>query len=585
MLTKSAALLAFVSLFSLGAAAQRAADPEGLSVKIAKPEAVARHYMAVAAHPLAAKAGADMLAAGGSAADAAIAAQLVLTLVEPQSSGIGGGGFLTYFDRKTGKVTVYDGRETAPAADGPNLFIGPDGQPLGFRDAAIGGKPVGVPGIMRLLEILHKDHGKLPWAKLFEPAIKLSADGFPTTERMHWWLDTAKDFLSSSPSLRARFYNADGTPPAVGQPYKNPELAATFRLLADKGADAFYTGPLAQQIVDAVHQGMAIADRPSPGALSLDDLKNYKVVKRDAVCGAYEKYEICGAGPPSSGTIAVLETLGMLRKFDLKKLGPNNPQSLHIVAEASRRAFADRDAYVGDPAFVEVPVKGLLDPAYVASRADTIDPAKVASMKIDAGTPPGRHAGLGVSDNRETAGTSHLSVVDTVGNGVSFTTTVNAPFGAHLMAGGFVLNDQLTDFNLRPSPDGKPVPNSVAPGKRPRSSMAPLIVFDDKHRMRLLIGSPGGSKIIDYVVWATLAHLDWGVPIQKAVDMGHIVNTGSRTELEADTPAAGFADALKAMGHQVEVMSQTSGLHAIAIMPDGLHGGADWRREGVALGD
>jgi gamma-glutamyltranspeptidase/glutathione hydrolase len=258
---------------------------------------------------------------------------------------------------------------------------------------------------------------------------------------------------------------------------------------------------------------------------------------------------------------------------------------MHIFSEASRRAFADRDAYVGDPAFVDVPVKGLTDPTYIVARAETIDPAHVSAMKVLAGDPPGRHADSGISETRETPGTSDLSVVDAAGNGVSFTTTVNAPFGAHLMAGGFVLNDQLTDFNMRPTTDGKPAPNAVAPGKRPRSSMAPLIVFEPGRKMRLLIGSPGGSKIIDYVALAMLAHLDWGLPIQQAVDFGHVVNTGSRTELEVDTPAAGFADALRAMGHQVEVMSETSGLHAIAVLPDGLHGGADWRREGVALGD
>ncbi|HLG88906.1 MAG TPA: gamma-glutamyltransferase [Alphaproteobacteria bacterium] len=585
-MTKLRLLLASTLLpLFLSHPADAATDPEGISQRIVKPEAVGHRFMAVTANPFASKAAEEILAAGGSAADAAIAAQLVLTLAEPQSSGLGGGGFLTWYDAKTRKLTVYDGRETAPAADKPDLFLGPDGQPLKFMEAAIGGKPVGVPGVVRLLEAIHKEHGKLPWARLFEPAIKLAEDGFAVTPRLNWWLTTARDYFISSPALRARFYNSDGSPLAVGQIYRNPDLAKSLRLIAAKGASAFYTGPLAKAIVDSVHEGMAVEDHPSPGAMTLADLAGYKIVERQAVCGIYRTYRICGAPPPAAGAVAIIETLGMLQRFDLAKLGPDNPQSYHLFAEASRRAFADRDAYIGDPAFVDVPVKGLIDPSYIAARAATIDPDRVASLTVAAGDPPGRRAQAEPDGTEEQAGTSDLSIVDAAGNGVSFTTTVNGPFGSHLMAGGFILNNQLLDFSFRPEIDGKPVPNRVEGGKRPRSSMAPIIVFDAKNRPRLLIGSPGGSKIIDYVGLAIIANLDWGMGIQQAVDWGHVVNTGTRTELEAGTHVADFAPQLTSMGHEVQTMSETSGLSAIAILPDGLHGGADGRREGVALGE
>ena len=575
------AAFALLALSRPGFAAQ---DPEGITQKIEKSETVAKRYMAVTAHGLASKAASDILAQGGSAADAAITAQLVLTLVEPQSSGLGGGGFLTYYDAKADKLTIYDGRETTPAAAGPNLFLGADGQPLRFFDAGVGGRPVGTPGAVRLLEAVHKDHGKLPWAKLFQPAIDLAEKGFEVTERLHWWLDSAKSSLSASPAIRALYYNPDGSALKVGQILRNPDLAKTFRLIAEKGADAFYTGPLAEQIVASVKEGMAVEGKPSPGLLSLDDLKNYKLIKRDAVCGNYRKFQICGPGAPSGGTIGVLEILGMLEKYEPAQIGPSAARTFHLFAEASRRAFADRDAYVGDPAFVEVPTKGLLDPSYLLLRSGTINRDRVTEISVQPGNPPGRRAEALPDATEERAGTTHMSIIDANGDGVSFTTTVNGPFGSRLMAGGFILNNQLTDFNFRPEIDGKKAANRVEGGKRPRSSMSPLIIFDNRKKMRLLIGSPGGSKIIDYVALAVIANLDWNMNAQEAVDFGHVVNIGTRTELEAGTPLAGYADTLGAMGHQIEVMSETSGLSAIAVMPDGLHGGADGRREGGASG-
>jgi gamma-glutamyltranspeptidase/glutathione hydrolase len=573
-----------VAFTALAGPALAASDPEGVSQKLAKQEVVTHKYMVVAANPLAAKAGADMLAAGGSAADAAIATQLVLTLVEPQSSGLGGGGFLTFYDHAADKLVVYDGRETAPASDKENLFLGADGQPLGFPEAYVGGKPVGVPGVVRLMEALHKDYGKLPWAKLFEPAIKLAEDGFAVSPRLNWWLTSAKDFLANAPDLKAHYYKPDGSPLPVGEILKSPELAKTLHNLADHGAAAFYSGPLADEIVKTVGAGMGVEGHPSPGGMTLDDLKNYQVIKREAVCGTYRKYEICGAPPPAAGALGVIEILGMLQRFDPSQLTPQTARTYHLFAEASRRAFADRDAYVGDPATVDVPVKGLIDPSYLLVRSGTIDRSQ-ATPNVPAGNPSGKRADAGPDGTHETAGTSHMSIVDAAGNGLSFTTTVNAPFGSHLMAGGFILNDQLTDFSFRPEIDGKKAANRVEGGKRPRSSMAPLIVFEGKRHLRLLIGSPGGSKIIDYVALATIAHLDWGLGIQQAVDHGNVVNTGTRTELESGTPVAEFADALTGMGHKVELMSETSGLHAIAVMKDGLHGAADGRREGVAVGE
>jgi gamma-glutamyltranspeptidase/glutathione hydrolase len=575
-------VLAVLSALSGGALA--AQDPEGVSQHIEKHEVVTQHYMVVAANPLASQAGADMLKAGGSAADAAIAAQLVLTLVEPQSSGLGGGGFLTFYDRTADKVVIYDGRETAPASAGPNLFMGDGGQPVRFFDAAVGGRAVGVPGIVRLMEAVHKDYGKLPWAKLFEPAIKLTENGFAVTPRLNWWLTSAKDFLYSSPDLKAHYYKPDGAPLQVGDIYRAPELVKTLRAIADHGAAAFYTGPLAQEIVQAVNGGMGVEGKPNPGGMTLDDLKNYQAIRREALCAPYRRFEICGPGAPSAGTIGVIEILGMLQRYDPSQLTPQTARTYHLFAEASRRAFADRDAYVGDPAFTDVPVKGLIDPSYLLLRSGTIENNR-ATPKVNAGDPPGRKAEAGPDETYEQAGTSHMSIVDAAGNGLSFTTTVNMPFGSHLMAGGFVLNDQLTDFSFRPDINGKPAANRVEGGKRPRSSMAPLIVFEGRRKLRLLIGSPGGSKIIDYVALAAIAHLDWGLDIQQAVDHGNVVNTGTVTELEVETPVADFASALTAMGHQVDVTSETSGLDAIAVMKDGLHGGADFRREGVPVGE
>ena len=384
------------------------------------------------------------------------------------------------------------------------------------------------------MEAVHKDYGKLPWAKLFEPAIKLADDGFVVSPRLNWWLTSAKDFLGNAPDLKARYYHPDGSALAVGETLKSPELAKTLHNLAEHGAAAFYSGPLAEEIVKKVNEGMGVEGHPSPGALTLDDLKNYQAIKRGAVCGTYRRYEICGAPPPAAGAIGVIEILGMLQRFDPMQLTPQTARTYHLFAEASRRAFADRDAYVGDPAMVDVPVKGLIDPSYLLVRSGTIDRDR-ATPNVSPGDPPGKHAAAEPDGTHESAGTSHMSIVDAAGNGISFTTTVNAPFGSHLMAGGFILNDQLTDFSFRPEVNGQKAANRVEGGKRPRSSMAPLIVFEGHRHLRLLIGSPGGSKIIDYVALAMIAHLDWGLGIQQAVDHGNVVNTGGRTELENDT--------------------------------------------------
>jgi gamma-glutamyltranspeptidase/glutathione hydrolase len=532
--------------------------------------------MVAAGHPLAAQAGLAMLDRGGSAIDAMIATQLVLTLVEPQSSGLGGGAFLLYFDASHKRVHAIDARETAPAGATESLFLR-GGQPMPFREAVVGGRSVGVPGTPRLLEVAHARYGRLPWKALFAPAIALAEDGFPISERLSRQAGEYKA-LAGEPAARAHFFTSDGTPKPAGTVLRNPELAATLRTLAEKGADAFYTGDIARDIVAAVRR------HANPGAMTLADLAAYRVRDVEPLCAPYRDRRLCGMPPSSSGGIAVLQMLGILSRFDMAKVRPGSPEAAHLISEAGRLAFADRNRYVGDDRFVDVPVQGLLDPAYLRSRSMLLDPSKSMGL-AKAGTPPGARTAFADLPEAEVAGTSHISVVDRDGNAVSMTTTIEAIFGSLQMVRGFLLNNELTDFNLTPVEDDRLAANAVAAGKRPRSSMAPFVVQDAASgALDMVVGSPGGSYIIGYVAKTLVGAIDWKLDLQSAISLPNMQSRNGPTELEKGMKLEPVADVLKSMGHDVRVVEMPSGLQGIRRTSKDLEGAADPRREGVALG-
>ena len=548
----------------------------------ARTAATAKSYMVAAANPVAVEAGLEMLRTGGSAADAAIAVQLVLNLVEPQSSGIGGGAFALHWQAATRRLQTYDGREAAPAAAKPDRFL-EDGQPLPFGDAVFGGLSVGVPGTVRLLEALHKEHGKLPWAQLFAPAIRVAERGFHVSPRLNLLLRWygAQNF---APQARAYFFDRSGSARAEGGLLKNPELAVTLHAIAERGAGAFYEGAIAQAIVEAVRQAPG-----RPGDISLDDLAGYRVKEREPVCFGYRRNRVCGMGPPSSGGLAVGQILKMVEGFDLGRRPADalNPRALHLLAEAQKLAFSDRDHYLGDPDFVPVP-GGMLDAAYLGTRRGLIN-HETAMKKASPGTPPqiGKLT-PGVDETVEQDGTTHFSIVDGDGNIVSMTSTIEAGFGSRLWAAGFLLNNELTDFALRPvDRAGRPLANAVGPGKRPRSSMAPTIVFDEQGRPWAALGSPGGSRIIFYVVKTLVALIDWRLDAQEAVSLMNFGSRGGPFEIEiGHRGALWHALRMRPYGHRISADFLESGAHAIVLRPDGrLEGGADPRREGVARGE
>jgi len=537
--------------------------------------------MVAAANPLAVEAGLEILRAGGSAADAAIAVQLVLNLVEPQSSGIGGGAFALHWQASTGRLKTYDGRETAPAAASPDRFI-EDGQPLQLGDAIFSGLSVGVPGTPRLLEALHKGHGRLPWAQLFAPAIRLAEEGFHVSPRLNMLLRWygAQSF---SPGARAYFFDRGGSARAVGSVLRNPEFAATLHAIADKGAGAFYEGAVAKAIVEAVrHAGSR------PGDLTLEDLAAYRIREREPVCVAYRSNRVCGMGPPSAGGVAVGQILKLVEGFDLGQDPADalNPRALHLIAEAQKLAFADLQQYVGDPDFVDVP-GGLLDGKYIGERRGLINPL-AAMPKASPGTPPQLRKMLGADETVEQGGTTHFSIVDGDGNVVSMTSTVESGFGSRLWTAGFLLNNELTDFALRPVDSaGRPLANAVAPGKRPRSSMAPTIVLDEQGRPWAALGSVGGPRIILYVVKALVALIDWKLDAQEAVSLMNFSSRAGTFEVETGHRSALWhALAMRPYGHRIGADFMESGTHAIVLRPrKRLEGGADPRREGVARGE
>jgi gamma-glutamyltranspeptidase/glutathione hydrolase len=575
------------------ARAQAAAQPELPSGWTPKSTQFANRDMVAAANPLAVEAGVTILRKGGSALDAAIAVQMMLTLVEPQSSGIGGGAFLLHYDGKAKSLVGYDGRETAPAAATPDQFM-TLGKPRDFLDAVTGGLSVGTPGVISMMAMAHARHGKLPWAALFQPAIDLAEKGFPISPRLYTALAGTAERLCREKAVAAHYLKADCTPKDQGSVLKNPELAATLRAIAKGGPKAFYSGPIAEAIVNAVR-----SHPTNPGRLTLQDLADYKPAVREPICGPYRGLRICGMPPESSGTIAVLQTLGILEHFDVAKMPPNSLDAVHLISEAYRLAYADRQKFVGDPAFVSVPVHGLLDAGYLKQRASLIRMDRTMGVPA-AGAPIGAEP-RGLDDSPSLPSTSHVSIVDKDGNMVAMTTTIENGFGSLQMVKGFMLNNQLTDFSLSPTDaEGRPVANRVEAGKRPRSSMAPSFVFNAKGDVEAIVGSPGGGNIIQYVVKTLVGLVDWKLDIQAAIDLPNFgAQTSATTEVEKGTVLSTLQSGLAARGHTVAVVDINSGLQGIVFNAmrgstpapfakapgkGTWAGGADPRREGTAKG-
>jgi gamma-glutamyltranspeptidase/glutathione hydrolase len=557
-----------IALFALGFAVSAQAADE-------KPSP---HAMAATANPLATDAALQMLHGGGSAVDAAIAAQMALTLVEPESSGIGGGAFLVLFDPAQKKVTTFDGREMAPASATPGMFLDANGKPRQHFDAIPGGLSVGVPGDVAMLWLAHQKYGKLPWAKLFEPAIALCEKGFPVTRKLATELRDNPQ-IAKMPDIHAYFTKPDGTLYAQGDILKNPELAKTLRAIAKDGPKAFYEGPIAQAIVDKVQHAPV-----NPGGMTLDDLKNYVAKERPPVCGSYRSYTLCSMGPPSSGGVSVIQILDMLERFPSSNLQPDTLSQVQLTTQAERLAYADRAKYLADSDFIPVPVVGLTDKSYLAQRSALIDPTKDMGQ-AEAGTPPMKRADYAPDRTPKLPGTSHLSIVDARGEAVSMTTTVEFILGSEMMTRGFVLNNQLTDFSFDPTLNGEPVANAPAPKKRPLSAMAPTIVFGADGKFKLATGSPGGPLIIGFVAQSLLDLIDGNETPAKAAGEPHFINLNSPTIIEKGTPLEALVPQLTAMGHHVIASDELeSGLHIVERVKGGYIGGADPRRDGTAKG-
>ncbi len=559
--------------------AQAPSQPEAATGYTARSAATGQRFMVSTAHPLATQVGYDILARGGSAADAGIAVQLVLGLVEPQSSGLGGGGFVLYYDAGTGKLSSLDGRETAPSTAGKHLFRGENGKPMAFYDAAVGGRAVGVPGMPALLHKMHEWYGKLPWRDLFSPAITLAETGFKVSPRLAALVAGERMRMNASTEGKLYFFPDSSTPVYEGYQLHNPLYARTLRALALEGPKAFYTGPLAERIVVAIREA-----RRNPGLMSIEDMAAYQVKERPPVCGGYRGYKVCSMGEPSSGGLTLLSALGMLEQFNLAATGPQDPKAWHLIVEASRLAFADRNYFMADPDFAKTPGAALIDPSYLKRRAALISPDGPMQAAMP-GNPPGwvEEQPRAPDGTPKPPGTTHISIVDSYGSILSMTSSIEDAFGSRMMIDGFLLNNQLTDFSFEPDYQGKEVANRVQGGKRPRSSMAPVIMFGPDGKPALVIGSAGGSAIVGYVLERIVAIVDWKMDLQAALDMPNIVNRGGETEFEAG--AEELESQLKNIGHLTETKDLTSGLTAIKIEPGRLTGAADPRREGVAKGE
>ena len=537
----------------------------------------ASRFMVATANPLAGEIGADILRAGGNAVDAAVAVQMVLSFVEAPETGIGGGGFMLVHEAASGRTRFFDGRETAPATAEPTRFT-LLGQPLPLWAVVPSGRAVGVPGLVAMLHAAHAEHGRLPWAELFAPAIRLADHGIPAPARLQRQIaeDASLRFFGD---VRALFHTSiTADPPRL----HNPQLAHTLRRIADEGASALYQGEIAQALVERAQTRWLW-----PSDLSVDDLAAYRPVERAPLCAPYREWTVCSAPPPSSGGVALLQMLGMLEHFPLAELGPDRAESLHLIAEASRLAFADRYQYLGDPDFVSIPVAGLLDRQYLAQRARLIDPEQAMSTPLpgEPGTTP-LLPDAAPPDEDETTGTSHFSIVDDDGTVVALTSSIEAPFGARMAVHGMLLNNQLTDFTFTPTlEDGRPHPNAPGPGKRPRSSMTPTVVFDPDGNVRLVIGSRGGARITGYVLKTVIGVLDWELDVQHAIALPNIVDRGQGLELERGSSFERHKAALEELGHDVRLERMTSGLHGMERVSDGWRGGADPRLDGLALGD
>lgn len=561
--------------------------PEGASGYTEKTGATARKFMIAAANPLATDAGYRILQAGGSAVDAAIATQMVLTLVEPQSSGIGGGAFLMHFDGAT--VRAFDGRETAPAAASDKMFQAADGKPMAFYAGVVGGRSVGVPGVLRMLELAHKQYGKLPWATLMAPAIRLAEEGFPISPRLHAGVKQDQ-YLKNDPTAAAYFYDSSGNPWPAGHVLKNPALAKVLREIAAGGADAFYLGGVAKEIETKVK-----SHPTNPGLLTVADIAGYRAKMRDPICTDYRQWRVCGMPPPSSGGLAIAQMLGMLEIKDIRPFLPHNDtlsvDAIHLFSEVGRLAYADRARFVADTDFIPLPgnsIKPLLSKEYLAERAALIKDKSMGVAK--SGMPHVMTLAQGLDASPEFPSTSHMSIVDPYGNALAMTTTIEDGFGARQMVSGFLLNNQLTDFSFESSDVLGPIANRVQPGKRPRSSMAPTLVFDKRtNKLVMAIGSPGGSAIINYVAKVLVGTMDWGLNMQQAISLPNFGSRNGPTELEQGRVPDGLVDALAAKGHNVRIMEQTSGLQGIMRMnvhgEEMWFGGADPRREGTVRGE
>ncbi|KHK60973.1 gamma-glutamyltransferase [Burkholderia sp. A9] len=612
------ATLALAALVTFGAGCTSPSAPSGAVVPVAaasgaavplpgvhapelssgwtdKPGWTSQHFMIAAANPLATQAGYEILKAGGTAIDAAIATQMVLALVEPQSSGLGGGAFMLYFDGKAAQA--YDGRETAPAAATDRLFYGPTGQPMGFYEGVVGGRSVGTPGVLRMLDAAHRAHGKLPWRRLFQPAIRLAEHGFTISPRLAM-LVANDPYLMKDPAARAYFYNQDGTPKPAGTVLKNPALATVLRQVADRGANAFYTGAIARDIVAKVRKHPT-----NPGLLAVQDLARYKAKVRTPLCTDYRRSVVCGMPPPSSGGLAIAQMLGILEAMpDWQQIGAQKPVrnevgyeptpfAAHLFSEAGRLAFADRARYVADPDFAPLPGgswASLTDRSYLAQRARLIGDTSMGVAQ--AGMPQGATLALADDHSPELPSTSDIAIVDRYGQALSMTTSVEDAFGSRLMVRGFMLNNQLTDFSFVSSENGRPVANRVQAGKRPRSAMTPELVFDRKTKqVTMIVGSAGGPAIINHVAKALIGVLDWGMTMQQAIALPNFGSMNGPTQLERGRVSDALVDGLKGRGHDVQVVEMNSGLQGIQRLnvqgQTVWFGGADPRREGIAMGD